>query len=335
MTRRAGCGKPARPDLWGAGDWNLPGLPDHEAVSSCADFQNSLAAVRPEGAGGRGSSVPAGVVDVGHPGGGFSPGAGGGRVGGAVGCDPLDDARAAGASGHVRPRGRGRGPSLAPAEGHPATLTAATDLEGFTSAAGRVYRGRAHMLDGVGADGHAESAGTAAQTALIAAPAPGSDDALVEEALAHIRRIWSHGLLATVVALGDRLLTRRRADDLTRVDVPSPSGAMPAGSVGPTASRRGRARSTVGAARRGPHGVVRPVAEVPPPPRARRLHPARLRRHERPRARAGPNGPSLPGSRRGRRVPERPRRRGRAGCGGLSSNETDRRTSRRRRPGRG
>src|SRR5262249_12335421 len=28
MTRRAGCGKPARPDPWGAGDWNLPGLPD-------------------------------------------------------------------------------------------------------------------------------------------------------------------------------------------------------------------------------------------------------------------------------------------------------------------
>src|SRR5262249_24426965 len=28
MTRRAGCGKPARPGPWGAGDWNLPGLPD-------------------------------------------------------------------------------------------------------------------------------------------------------------------------------------------------------------------------------------------------------------------------------------------------------------------
>ena len=47
--------------------------------------------------------------------------------------------------------------------------------------------------------------------------------------------------------------------------------------------------------RRGPHGVVRPVAEVPPPPRARLLNPARLRRHERPRDRARPDGPSLPG----------------------------------------
>src|SRR5690606_23399724 len=28
VTRRAGCGKSARPDLWGAGDCNLPGLPD-------------------------------------------------------------------------------------------------------------------------------------------------------------------------------------------------------------------------------------------------------------------------------------------------------------------
>jgi hypothetical protein len=32
VTRRAGCGSPARPDLWGAGDWNLPGLPDPLSV---------------------------------------------------------------------------------------------------------------------------------------------------------------------------------------------------------------------------------------------------------------------------------------------------------------
>jgi hypothetical protein len=76
------------------------------------------------------------------------------------------------------------------------------------------------MLDGAGADGHAESAGTAAQTALLAAPAPvsaASDDALVEEALAHIRRIWSHGLLATVVALGDYLIETFYAGDLRDV----------------------------------------------------------------------------------------------------------------------
>jgi hypothetical protein len=32
MTRRAGCGKSACPDPWGAGDWNLPGLPDPYTV---------------------------------------------------------------------------------------------------------------------------------------------------------------------------------------------------------------------------------------------------------------------------------------------------------------
>ena len=47
-----------------------------------------------EGAGARVKRSGGGGGDVGRPGGGFSPGAGGGRVGGAVGCDPLDDARA-------------------------------------------------------------------------------------------------------------------------------------------------------------------------------------------------------------------------------------------------
>ena len=29
--RGAGCGNPARPDLWGAGESNLPRLPDRQA----------------------------------------------------------------------------------------------------------------------------------------------------------------------------------------------------------------------------------------------------------------------------------------------------------------
>ena len=29
MIRGAGCGSPARPDLWGAGESDLPGLPDN------------------------------------------------------------------------------------------------------------------------------------------------------------------------------------------------------------------------------------------------------------------------------------------------------------------
>ena len=76
------------------------------------------------------------------------------------------------------------------------------------------------MFDGAQADGPPEPAETTAQTALLVAPpqvSAGSDDALVEEAIAHIRRIWSHGLLATVVALGDYLIKTFYAGDLRDV----------------------------------------------------------------------------------------------------------------------
>jgi hypothetical protein len=73
------------------------------------------------------------------------------------------------------------------------------------------------MLDGARVDGYGEPAGTTAQAAALVAPPAGSDDALVEEALAHIRRIWSHGLLTTVVALGDYLIKTFYAGDLRDV----------------------------------------------------------------------------------------------------------------------
>jgi hypothetical protein len=73
------------------------------------------------------------------------------------------------------------------------------------------------MLDGARVDGHGEPAGTTAQAAALVAPPAGSDDALVEEAVAHIRRLWSHGLLATVVALGDYLITTFYAGNLRDV----------------------------------------------------------------------------------------------------------------------
>lgn len=50
MSRRAGCGSPARPDLWGAGEGDLPGLPDHSPVEASAAPQgNVLRVVDEEG----------------------------------------------------------------------------------------------------------------------------------------------------------------------------------------------------------------------------------------------------------------------------------------------
>ena len=37
-SRRAGCGSPARPDLWGAPAGNRPGLPD-SALTHCCDLR--------------------------------------------------------------------------------------------------------------------------------------------------------------------------------------------------------------------------------------------------------------------------------------------------------
>jgi hypothetical protein len=47
VNRRAGCGKSASPDPWGAGDWNLSRLPDNVAQQffSCLLTRRSPAAI--------------------------------------------------------------------------------------------------------------------------------------------------------------------------------------------------------------------------------------------------------------------------------------------------